>query len=151
MADIVHDEFQTPLVVDAARAIVLDVNGKDPDALAEAILKWLREHTRFINDPLFQQRLDSPQLLLQKIARDDVINGNCVDLAMLAASLVMAVGIPAEFIAEAYDVTCDPQKSPLVHVYAIAQTQFGWVDFDTQQEPDGQRVTPCRRMRLPLV
>lgn len=145
MVDIVMDEYQDSGLVEIAVDVVETAEEKNPAAMARAILRWLRLHTRFVPDPVNAQLLKAPVLMLEEIRRDGLIGGDCVDLAMLAASLAMAVGLPAQFIAEAYAAEPNAMHAKLTHVYTVVQTQFGWLNMDTQRPPDAPVVEPVRR------
>src|SRR3954470_19286192 len=95
MRTMTRAEYTSPLMVTTAVDILDDVNGKDPAAMARGLLLWLRAHTRYIPDPLAQQLLKSPLLMLQLIRdnADHRAGGDCVDVAMLGAALAMAVGL----------------------------------------------------------
>lgn len=149
-------EYQNARLVEVAGNIADEVDGKDNAEMARAILTWMRDHTRFVPDPIGQQLLKSPLYLLEVITAQGKVAGDCVDVAMLGAALAMAVGLHACFVAESYGTPSLPGSpcladSPLVHVYTTVQTQHGWVMLDTQQPPVGPDRTPCHRVELPLL
>lgn len=149
----VMESFRQPAVVERAGRIAMTVQEKDPAAIAAAIARWLRARIRFVPDPVNEQLLKTPAYLLEAIDRDGRVAADCVDVAMLAAALLMAVGIQAEFFAEAYDEIPDRMHADLVHVYAVAQTgngPTGWVWLDTQRGADAQQVEPVRRVRMTI-
>lgn len=148
-AMVLHD-YEHSSVVETAVDIADEVDGKDAAAMAEALLVWLRVHTRFVPDPVQQQRLNSPLYMLAKIKAHDKVGGDCADLAMLGGALAMAVGLAVKFVAESYAEPCNPATSPLVHVYTVVQTRRGWLALDTQQPPDGTPLKPCRRVEVAL-
>lgn len=155
MAVITLQEFQEPSLVEVAGDIVDETQASigqrlDNGAMARALLEWLREHTRFVPDPIGQQLLKTPLYLLRMIRVDHHVAADCVDVAMLGAALAMAVGMRVKFIAESYSSPCNAISSPLVHVYTIVQSPDGWLAMDTQQPADGTPVTPCRRVELEL-
>jgi len=140
MKEIVDVEYEQPDLVQVAVSIAQREPEKDDAAITRGIMAWLRAHTRYVNDPINQQLLKSPVLMLELIKRDGIAGGDCVDIAMLAACLALAVGIPACLVAEAYDEV----HAELVHVYTIVQTAPGtWWNLDTQRtvdEPDTRAV-----------
>lgn len=158
MKEITLREYEDAHVVSTAVDIVDEVNSaaqmnqayQDNAAMAGALLVWLRTHTRFVPDPVAQQRLSTPVYMLEKIRHAGKTGGDCADLAMLAAALCLAVGMHVKFVAESYATPCDPKNAPLVHVYTAVQTQNGWLALDTQQPADGIPVIPCRRVELDL-
>lgn len=142
MVKIILAEYELPSFVELADSIVVRAEEKNTAAVAAALLTWLREHTRFVPDPIAQQSLKSPTYMVAAIRQAGVIGGDCVDVAMLAAALAMAVGLNAALVAEAYQ---GGPTAPLVHVYAVVQTQNGWVNMDTQRSPNAAAVEPARR------
>lgn len=150
MVQRVMDSYRQPVVVECAVRIAQAVQEKNPSAIAAAIARWMRQRIRFVPDPINEQLLKTPAYLLAAIAQDGRVGADCVDVAMLGAALCMAVGIPAQFIAEAYEPLPDKMHADLVHVYTIAQTQDGWVWLDTQRAADAPQVEPVRRVRMTI-
>lgn len=150
MVDVVMQEYLDPAVIETATAIALSVPEKDSGAIAGALLAWLRTHTHFVPDPLDVQVLGTPSCTLETIAQNGVAGVDCVDVAMLAASLARAVGINVAFVAEGYGNSAAmlPKNSlkcmhNLTHVYTIAETPAGWVQLDVQQPRDLVRGVPA--------
>lgn len=144
MADAVRRDVETPEVLEGAAAIVADVSGRDSFAQVARIADWVRAHTAFLRDPRPIEVLRGPVYMLEDIARDGVAQGDCDDVAMLAAALAQAIGIPARFIAEGY-----VPGGPLAHVYTVLQTPAGWLAIDTQRPP-GMMRQPTRQIALNL-
>jgi len=99
---------------------------------AGAIWKWIRDRVRFrtdaetarplTEDPENTEVLIPPQCLLQ-MARP---SGDCDDFSMLAAAMLLSLGIPASF----RTVAADPASDRYSHVYVIAQTAEGRLALD---------------------
>lgn len=151
MVKIVMAEYDMPAVIDQATKIAATAQEKNAGAIAYALLTWLRVNTRFVNAPFNQQLLKSPGEMLAVIERDGVAGGDCVSVAMLAASLALAVSLPAAFLAEGYGPTVEPARTiPLTHVYTIVGTQAGWLNLDTQRPGDAPPVEPVARVRVTI-
>jgi len=144
MRHIVTQEYQSSSVVDTAVQIAVTVREKDDAAQARALLTWLRRNTRFVADPVNQQRITTPLVMLAQIHARGVTGGDCVDIAMLSACLALAIGLECRFVAEGYEGS--EMHADLTHVYTIVQTGAdSWVNLDTQRTPLEPDTHPVRR------
>lgn len=99
---------------------------------AGAIWKWIRERIHFRTDeetarpiaadPENTEVLIPPEHLL-RMARPA---GDCDDFSMLAAAMLISLGIPASF----RTVAADPASDRYSHVYVIAHTEEGRLPMD---------------------
>lgn len=85
---------------------------------------------RFVADPVRDELLHDPVLLLERIGRDGFATGDCDDVATLGATLGESVGLPARFIVLGFD---DP-GAPFGHVYAEILAGTRWVELDTTRQ-----------------
>lgn len=72
--------------------------GTNAEAQAALIRAWLERHVSFLRDPLTAEGLHEPTLMLEQVRQRGVTDVDCDDVAILAASLGMAVGLPARFV-----------------------------------------------------
>lgn len=144
MRELVNQDVERPALWELAPRIVRDADGRDYQRQAQLLHDWLASHTQFIRDPIEDELLRTPAYMLALVAAQGVAQGDCDDVAMLAAALCKAVGFRCRFIAEAYDPGKD---APFVHVYTIALTPDGWRNFDTTR-PAGVDVAPTRRLTV---
>ena len=86
---------------------------------ARRLQQWVQQNIRYIQDPPDVELVQTPQYTVQQQA------GDCDDQATLLASLLMATGHPAQFVAVGLS------GSPLSHV--MVQTQIGrdWLGVET--------------------
>lgn len=151
MVQLTMRSYEQPELVQVAASIAATAEEKNPRAIIGALLAWLRAHTRFVDDPVGEQVLKSPLVMLATIAENGVAGGDCVDLAMLGASLAMAVGLTANFISEGYDGSRSKLHADLTHVYAVVQAQDDqWYALDTQRPIGATPITPTDRVRLTI-
>lgn len=141
MAGLVNRDVEHIDLRDAAVSIVDGIDGRDVLGQLAAIDAWLREHTRFLRDPVDDELLQTPRLMLAVIARAGVAPGDCDDVAMLGAALAKAIGIRARFVAESY---LGP-AAPLQHVYTVVLSPEGWRALDVQR-PSGLHFPALRRI-----
>jgi transglutaminase-like putative cysteine protease len=150
MKQMTLDAYQQPALVEIAVGIARMAQEKNPAATARALMWWLRAYTRFVADPLNEQLLKSPAYMLALVQRDGTAGGDCVDIAMLAAALAMAVGLPAKFVAEGYEWDATSMHADLVHVYTVVQTQRDWVALDTQRTADAAPAQPLNQVEVTI-
>jgi transglutaminase-like putative cysteine protease len=108
---------------------------------------WLAEHVRFLSDPVGVSRVAGGSVEVDDYLRDPVteqlaqlqrtgeIRGDCDDVAMLAATLLLAAGLPAvRFRVVSFDPV---PPAPFSHVFTEALTTRGWLDLDITRRADG--------------
>jgi len=120
----------SPIVRQAALAAAAGFSSQASQA--GAIWKWIRERIRFQTDedtarpiaadPENTEVLIPPDHLL-RMARPA---GDCDDFSMLAAAMLMSLGIPASF----RTVAADPASDRYSHVYVVAHTAEGRLPMD---------------------
>lgn len=123
---------------------ILQRTGGDPEATAMAVRAFLHAHTRYENDPWGAEVLKSPRAMLRQIHRDGVTAGDCDDMALLAAALGRAAGLPARFVVLGFT-----RGGPLEHVLTQLGTPSGWREIDPAR-PVGYRP-PHGFLRLRFV
>jgi len=86
---------------------------------ARRLQQWVQQNIRYIQDPPDVELVQTPQYTMQQTA------GDCDDQAVLLASMLMATGHPAQFIAVGLN------GGPLSHV--MVQTLVGsqWLGVET--------------------
>jgi Transglutaminase-like superfamily len=105
-------------------------------AEAHAIYKWVQGHIRFTKDPVTKEKLYPPQELLKIRA------GDCDDISMLMAALLIADGYPARLITLAANPASPNDFS---HVYVEAEVPPGsnaWVPMDAARADAEFGVAP---------
>lgn len=112
-------------LVELARWIVEEVDRKDGDAEAEALFDWVREHVRYVKDPVGLEYVTGACDTIFVVAQ-----GDCDDHAVVMAALAMALGHRAAFRTVAADPTRPAEAS---HVYAMILTPEGWKAADTAE------------------
>lgn len=100
-------------------ALPLAVAAGDFPSQARALQEWVKSNISYIRDPPDVELVQTPQYTLQHRA------GDCDDQAVLLASMLMATGHPARFVAVGF------RNQPLSHV--MVQTKIGsqWLGAET--------------------
>lgn len=91
---------------------------------AHAVYTWVQGHIRFTKDPVTKEKLYPPQELLKIRA------GDCDDISMLMAALLIALGYPARLITLAANPASPNDFS---HVYVEGEVPPGssnWIPMD---------------------
>ncbi len=140
MAAITRAARHDPFILQTARSIVRGTPARDTAAEVAAIGRYVRTHIRYTKDPVDVESVSPPAWTLGARA------GDCDDQAILVASLLRAVGIPARFVA------VGPAKSHYVHVFPEARVGTAWVPIDTALPPGAPRApyTGLHRLVQPI-
>lgn len=91
------------------------------------IAAFVREHLRFVPDPVGVEAIGTPELHLVTIDREDVSAGDCDDAATLAGALARAVGAPVRIALASFR-----PDHRLHHTWAegLALGAGTWIDLD---------------------
>lgn len=148
MERMVREAIRNPLLVRAARSIVLAVPSGSAPAEVAAVRRFLAERVRFTRDPLGVETLTSPARMLEDVATDGMASGDCDEVATLGAALGMALGMPARFVLYAFD-----PGGPWLHVFAELWDGTRWSELDTVREVQGipPDFRPARTATVPLA
>lgn len=124
MRKLVDQALQDQVFIRKAVDIVRGVPEFDDFGEAEAIYHWVKRTIRYTKDPVTKEKLYPPQELLKIRA------GDCDDISMLMAGLLLAVGYPARFITVSANAQ---QPDEFSHVYVEAEVPSGsgnWIPMD---------------------
>lgn len=144
-------------LADARDARIADVAGRLPfsseRAYADAAYQFVRRRIRFLRDnaiaPSSGGRGEFVEILIRPadLLAMPQAYGDCDDFAMLAASLLLARGIPCSFATVAADTGDCSRYS---HVYVVAHTDAGDVSIDASHGPYAGWEAPnvCGKRRL---
>lgn len=110
-----------------AQNICQKVTSGDYASEVLALTYWVCQNTRYVSDPTDVELVKDPERLIQ------TGSGDCDDIAVLCAALLMAIGKRVAFMMVAFKN--NPMPS---HIFAVVQTPNGWVPVD----PVANRVTP---------
>lgn len=110
----VRDSLHVPIVYRTARSIVADAPARDELTDALHIRRWVLAHFKFLKDPAGLELLYGPVHMLHEIQRYGAAQGDCDEAATLTSALLLAVGIPAKFVAAGFSA-----NGPFTHVYAL--------------------------------
>lgn len=146
MRRLVLHSLSEPLPVETAALIITPYCTTCPAEVALAIREFLATYFRFVPDPVGHELLRAPTYLLEQINKVGHASGDCDDVAILGASLGMAVGLPARFVILGFD-----PNAPFSHVYTELYTSQGWQELDTtapEQFPPGLEVWKEERINV---
>lgn len=111
--------------------IIRDAGVKERDKMGEvvAIHRWVMNHLRYVNDPLWYEFVTHPETLA--FERND---GDCDDHVVLESALLASVGIPTRFVVYAFKYAPAWQ-----HVAMQARVGNRWIPLDpiVKDQPAG--------------
>lgn len=122
MRDCVRRYKKNPEIRRRALQITSRLRGKDYPGEARAVQEFVRRAVRYVRDIRNVETLQTPDTTLR------VGQGDCDDQAVLAASLLEAVGHPTRFVAVAFDPAV-----PYQHVFTETKIGNKWVPLETTE------------------
>lgn len=136
MKRMVLDGRKDYALIEHAREIVAHIPDKDWVGEVRAIQDWVKQNIRYTRDPHGLETIQSPHNTIQ------IKHGDCDDQAILVATLLMAVGAPARFVAIA--------QNPRYYCHVYAETRVGqyWIPVETTEpvELGWQPANVARKM-----
>lgn len=146
MAELVDLRASDPLVRDVAISIVQGIPRERVDAQIAAIRAWLAQHCEFIRDPLHDELLTDPRILLRKVIAGGKAYGDCDDAALLAATLGASVGIPPRFAV----VEFFGNVPGMSHIWTELHDGTRWFELDVTRSASQGPIRIRRRWDVPL-
>lgn len=132
LRSLVESSRALPIVRAAALEALQDAASSDePDQLS-ALLDWVRDRVRFVQDPADVEYVQSPVYLLETIRKEGVAYGDCDCSAGLFAALAESVGYPTRFVLQGGE-----PGEPFSHILVETETRGGWVAVDASQQHSG--------------
>lgn len=144
MAELVDRRASDPAVRQLALEIVREAPPRDVRGQIARLRSFLARHTRFVADPVQDELLIDPARLLGEIATTGAAYGDCDDVAILAATLGQAIGIPARFQVVSFD------RGPMAHVWTELADGGAWHELDVTRPPAVRPLSVARRWTVPL-
>lgn len=127
MRRLVLASSRDPSVIGWAQDVVRFLPERDPDAAANAFLRWVRSNVRYTEDPVAVEVVKTPEAMLRELAEKGRIAGDCDDQVTLLAAGLNAAGVETEFVV----VAADPNYPDYSHVLVqYASDRRGWVTMD---------------------
>jgi hypothetical protein len=143
MRRVVRDSLTDPLVVGYGRQIAAGCVPRDDLCRALSVRKWMGEYFQFERDPVGVELVMTPRLMLDRVASGRMVQGDCDDAAVLAASMGMSVGMRARFVLYGFGLPLSSGRTPLSHVYTVLQAGQKWVQIDVTRP---ERARPPSRV-----
>lgn len=117
----------TSVVRDVAARLVLGVDYV-PMLHARILRDFVTSHTRFLPDPTPAEGLTPPDDLIRRLLQVGIVQGDCDDIAMMAAALGLSIGLRAQFVVAAFHAP----SAPFSHVWCDLGDPSGreWLSID---------------------
>lgn len=131
------------LIRNLAIQIVRDAGVPERDKAGEivAIHAWVKQHLRYVKDPLWYEFVTYPETLAFERA-----DGDCDDHVVLEAALLGALGIPSRFVVYAF-------KNSTQFAHVAMQAMIGdnqWMSLDpiVKNQPAGWEVPDATKRKV---
>lgn len=112
LRSVVNSARAEPEIRERARDIIFRLNGlpaREPYLHAVALARWVQQNITYVQE--------LPEVFQTPLATLDTGYGDCDDMAVLLASLLESVGIPAYL----FSIGINPPPAPeLEHIYVVA-------------------------------
>ena len=82
---------------------------------AKAIGRFVQKHVRYVRDTADVETLHAPDMMIKHMQERGYMSADCDDMALLIASMLMAVGIRPKFRAVRYRT----DSGPFNHIYVV--------------------------------
>jgi hypothetical protein len=82
---------------------------------AQAIGRFVQQHVRYVKDPVGTESLQAPDMMIRAMADAGYVMGDCDDMSLLIASLLMSIGIRPKFRTVRYK----GDSGPFNHIYVV--------------------------------
>lgn len=113
---------------------ILGLN-RTPAEFAESVRHWVRRHMTLVDEPV--EMISRPEWMLAHRGRRRLV-GDCDDAAVLAGTLILALGIPVRYVA------VGAPGEPYSHVFPEAHVNGRWESYDPTSNyaapPDWHRM-----------
>lgn len=118
MRRVAHQSAGDPAFQRLARLIVNNVPSHSYRDEALTIGEFVQQNVRYAMDPTGYEQLQEPQLIVADI-KQGIAAGDCDDMALFAASLLLALGHNPFFRVVRYD----GNRGPFNHIYVTDYTR----------------------------
>lgn len=123
-------------------AQMIAANTDDPERRLLAIYNWLGAAFTFKPDAKGFEQIRTPTDMLDQFEKQGRIAGDCDDLSIMGAALIMAMGYPAGFV-----IIARTETGRFVHVYPSVYVGKTPVPMDPQEgTPFGQHTRGAARI-----
>lgn len=133
----------SPVVRRVTAALAADAGG-DVWLQARLIRDWIDTHTQFLADPSVAEALQLPADMVRTIEAQGFAQGDCDDVAILAAAMALTIGLRARFVVVAFGAggSTGTAPAPFAHVWTElgdVQGRF-WLAVDPTRPAIGMPV-----------
>lgn len=130
MAALVRKQSEDPRIRARARAVLAaaGVASMDYDGMIRAVFDFVRDHVRYVRDPVGAEYVTDPVELDHQIDDGDACE-DCESLALYASTLLASIGIVSEFETQAKDPR-DPERATHCSLQVRNPRNGQWVSFD---------------------
>ena len=120
MMEFALQDAKHPYIISLTRDITHNIQEGDKFAEVEALFNWFKNNIRYINDVYKVETLIEPVDVLTIFK-----SGDCDDLTMTFASMLLSIGLPVQFVI----IKTNPNEG-WKHVYLRTKVKGQWIPID---------------------
>jgi hypothetical protein len=130
MAALVRKQSEHPRIRDRALRVLAaaGVASMDYDGMIRAVFDFVRDHVRYVRDPVGAEYVTDPVELDFKVD-EGIAAEDCESLALYASALLASIGIVSEFETQAKDLS-DPLRATHCSLQVRNPRNGEWLSFD---------------------
>lgn len=116
MREVAWNRSRLPEIREAALRILASSGCQSHDRVCEALAigRFVQANVRYVKDPLGVELLTDPVTLLDQISQGTA-QGDCDDMSLLIATLLLSIGIRSKFRMARYT----GKRGPFQHIYVV--------------------------------
>ena len=108
------DPYEIKSARDIAENILYKVRDRMPELEMKAIVEYVRDHFRYTGDPTGIEYIKTPSEMVSELKLMGYVVGDCDDVSVLLASILVSVDIPVRIITI---TTADSPTFDYNHIY----------------------------------
>ena len=114
------------------------------------IFSYVLSHYRYLADPAFLERVKSPEVIDAEISMMGAFQGDCDDVSVYLAALLMSIGYRVRLVVIAVPGRGDDFKHIFPQVYM--RSKGGWLTMEAtaRKQPLGWEPPSTRRREYPI-
>jgi hypothetical protein len=121
MKEIAREESGDPLVRQLALNIINHKEVKSHQYIdeARAIAEWVQENIPYVKDARNIEQIHSPTMLIKRMQRGEAVRGDCDDMSLFLATLLLSIGHAPMFKCVRFKKT----EGSYNHIYVIERNK----------------------------
>jgi hypothetical protein len=153
MIKLARNAAKNPKVQQLARKIVENIKSHNFLEECQVLGAWVQKNVRYVRDPRGLEQLTTPEVLVDRLKKGEKLFGDCDDMSLLLASLILCVGARPYFAIVKYY----SRWGAFNHIYLVVYERNGKnpikrlsLDPILKTKPIGFEVKSLYREEIPV-